>query len=199
MIVIVAGAILYRSGKLEQVTALWDAAGGVKTELVGTVSIAGRVEIWSRALYAVQDFPFTGCGLGTFREVVWVLYPLFTISPGHDIAHAHNMFLQTAVDLGLPGLLAYLALLGLAGVIGIRMARRSALERALGLGIVAGLVALHTYGLTDALAPGSKPGIVIWIALGLLAALSRVPDWHIQQTETQIPKKKPIVKIKTKF
>ncbi|MEA3308582.1 MAG: O-antigen ligase family protein [Chloroflexota bacterium] len=178
--VIAVGAILYWNGKLAQIAALWDAAGGVKTELIGTVTLSGRVEIWSRALYAVQDFPFTGCGLGTFREVIWSLYPLFTISPGHDIAHAHNIFLQTAVDVGLPGLLAYLALLSLAGVIGVRMARRSAGERALGLGIVAGLMALHIYGLTDALAPGSKPALVFWIALGLLAARGRSTDWRDQ-------------------
>ena len=40
------------------------------------------IEIWSRALYALQDFPFTGVGLGAFRRVVNVLYPLFLVPPG---------------------------------------------------------------------------------------------------------------------
>jgi O-antigen ligase len=45
------------------------------------------------------------------HRVVPVLYPLFTVPLDSDIAHAHNIFLQTALDLGIPGLVAYLALL----------------------------------------------------------------------------------------
>ncbi|MFN3763128.1 MAG: hypothetical protein ACK4WK_08015 [Anaerolineae bacterium] len=48
--------------------------------------------------------------------------------------------------------------------------------RALSLGLAAGLIALHTYGMTDALALGSKPAVVFWYALGLIAALGRVEE-----------------------
>lgn len=153
------------------IAALWESGAAVDTEVIGTLSLSGRVEIWSRALYAIQDFPFTGCGLGTFREVVWVLYPLFTITPNNDFAHAHNIFLQVAVDVGLPGLIAYLALLGLASVTAWQVARRVPRYRPLALGLLAGLLALHVYGLTDALAPGSKPALIFWWAVGLLTAL----------------------------
>ena len=60
--------------------------------MLGQLSLDSRVEIWSRALYALQDFPFTGVGLGTFRRVVNLLYPLFLVPPDVDIAHAHNIF-----------------------------------------------------------------------------------------------------------
>ena len=73
-------------------------------------TLEGRLEIWSRAIYGIQDFPFTGMGMNAFRKVVSALYPLFTISPEFDIAHAHNEFLQAALDLGIPGLAAFLAL-----------------------------------------------------------------------------------------
>ena len=82
--------------------------------MANSVGLQGRVELWSRALYAIQDFPLTGCGLGTFRQVVHLLYPPFFVEPGADLAHAHNFFLQVALDLGVPGLIAYLALLGTA-------------------------------------------------------------------------------------
>jgi putative inorganic carbon (HCO3(-)) transporter len=154
---------------------------GVETA-IGSVTIQGRLEIWSRALYAIQDFPFTGCGLGAFRQVVPILYPLFLTAPDRDIAHAHNIFLQTALDLGLPGLIAYMALLGAAGVTCWRCARQgSPLLRAVALGLAAGLVGLHVYGLADALALGSKPGVAFWFALGLIAALPRVADWEASQ------------------
>jgi putative inorganic carbon (HCO3(-)) transporter len=73
-------------------------------------SLEGRLEIWSRAIYGIQDFPFTGMGMNTFRKVVPVLYPLFRIGPDIDIGHAHNEFLQAALDLGIPGLIAFIAL-----------------------------------------------------------------------------------------
>lgn len=141
----------------------------------GTVTIQGRIEIWSRALYAIQDFPFTGCGLGTFRRVVQILYPLFLVGPERDIAHAHNVFLQVALDLGLPGLIAYLAILGIVGATCWRYARHGGpLVRSTALGLMAGMVGLHVYGLADALTLGSKPGVAFWFALGLSAALPRV-------------------------
>ena len=145
---------------------LWGDTAVIETEVTGSVSFSGRVEIWSRALYAIQDFPFTGCGLGTLRKVIPLLYPLFTVSLENDIAHAHNIFLQTAADVGLPGLIAYLALLGLVAVVAWKSAPRR------GLPLLAAFIALHLYGLTDAVALGSKPGIVFWTALGLLAALA---------------------------
>jgi hypothetical protein len=69
-----------------------------------------RLEIWPRAIYGIQDFPFTGMGMNTFRKVVLVLYPSFLIGPDTDIGHAHNEFLQAALDLGIPGLIAFIAL-----------------------------------------------------------------------------------------
>jgi putative inorganic carbon (HCO3(-)) transporter len=158
-------------------------------EVVGKISITGRVEIWSRALYTVQYFPFTGCGLGTFRRVVPNLYPLFLIPPDIDIAHAHNIFLQTALDLGLPGLIAYLALLGIAVATCWRCTRHGdRLVRATALGLPAGLVGLHVYGLADALALGSKPGLAFWFILGLIAALPRI-------TRQEIPEDAPASRI----
>lgn len=65
-------------------------------------TLVGRPELWSSALYGIQDFPFTGMGMNTFRQVVHVLYPLFSISPEMDIGHAHNEFLQAGLDLGIP-------------------------------------------------------------------------------------------------
>lgn len=175
------GGVLATLGS-QSIAALWPSDTGNSAEgVAGPISLSDRVEIWSRAVYAIQDFPFTGVGLGTFRRVVGLLYPLFTISPDIDIAHAHNIFLQVALDVGVPGLIAYLALLWVAGAVAWHVARRGPpLLQALAIGLLAALVSLHLYGLTDALALGSKPGLAFWMILGLLAALPRVMDTELQ-------------------
>ena len=155
-------------------TALWELWLNPPADTaVGTLRTLGvRRAIWPWAATAIADFPFTGVGLGAFRQVVFRLYPL-PPWPDYDLGHAHNIFLQTALDTGLPGLVAYLAVLFVAAAVGWRVARRDPGFRAVSLGLLAGLVALHVFGLADALVLGAKPAIVFWFALGLLAAMNK--------------------------
>ncbi len=144
-----------------------------ETTALGTLSTLGvRRELWPWAVTAISDFPFTGVGLGTFRVVVFRLYPV-PYWPGYDLGHAHNIFLQTALDIGLPGLVAYLALLMVAAAAGWRVARRDRGFRPVSLGLLAGLVGLHVFGLADALVLGAKPALVFWLALGILASMNK--------------------------
>lgn len=138
--------------------------------------ISDRVEIWSRAIYGIQDFSFTGMGLGTFRYVMPVLYPLFTVSPDVDLGHAHNEWLQAGVDLGVTGIIAFVALQGLSCVLAYRAFHRPlpAGGRWLMAGVLAGLVAHSLFGLTDAVALGAKPGIFFWLLLALTAVVWRL-------------------------
>lgn len=83
---------------------------GVSLGEPGTVGLDSRVEIWRRALYAVEDFPLYGTGMSTFDHVVRLLYPIYMMGSESPINHAHNHLLQAAVDLGIPGLIVYLGL-----------------------------------------------------------------------------------------
>ena len=161
-------------------------------------TLDGRLEIWSRAIYGIQDFPFTGMGMNTFRKVVPVLYPLFTISPEVDIAHAHNEFLQVALDLGIPGLITFLALyIGAFWMLAdIWRATRhpslntehwSQITRALALGLGGGLLAHLLYGLMDAVALGAKPGVLFWMLLGLIVGLHRQAQAHRAGVDSSVP------------
>jgi putative inorganic carbon (HCO3(-)) transporter len=146
---------------------------------VGSLDLAGREEIWSRALYAIQDFPFTGVGLNQFETVVNLLYPLFLVGPDVQFAHAHNMYLQMAVDFGLGGLVSYVAILCVAWLAAVRAYRALAnhLERLLVLGLAAGLLAFQLYGLSDAITLGAKPSFEWWLFLGLIMGLyARIPS-----------------------
>ncbi len=135
--------------------------------------VAGREEIWSRAVFAIQSAPLTGLGFNVFRQVISVFYPAFLIAPGTDIAHAHNHLLQAAVDLGIPGLIAYLALwLGAGAALTVARRRLSTPDlRAAADGMAAGLIAFFIFGLTDTISLGSKVGLFFWLALALVTSL----------------------------
>ncbi len=138
---------------------------------VGTFTTLNfRRQLWGAALEVLDDTPYTGTGLGAFRRVVPRLYPI-SASDSKDVAHAHNILLQVAVDTGLPGLIAYLTILITISIITVKIARRQNQDKLLILGLFASLIGLHLFGLTDALAPGAKPGLLFWIALGLVTAL----------------------------
>ena len=146
-----------------------------------------RVEIWSRALFMLQDFPFTGIGMGTFRQVANLLYPFFLAGPEAEIPHAHNIFLQVGVDLGLPGLIAWLALLILVCVCAWLVYRRGRRQgdgvlTGLGAGLLASQAALVIHGLTDAATWGTRPAIVVWAIWGLaMAAITAAePDASVE-------------------
>ena len=141
------------------------------------VPMAARLEIWQRALYGISDFPLTGMGLGTFRQVGPLLYPLFLLPPTYDIAHAHNFFLQSALDFGIPGLVALLALYLLASGQGISLWRAApfAGSRAWALGLLAALAGQAVYSLADAVAMGSKTNLLFWFLLALIFGLTARP------------------------
>lgn len=137
---------------------------------VGTLATLNyRKNLWPVALATVRDFPLTGSGLGAFENVAFRLYPM-PWTTDVDVTHAHNVFIQMAVDVGLPGLAVYLAILLIAAVVGWQIARRDETLRPVGLGLLAGLIALLVYGVADTQALGTKPGLIFWVSLGLLAA-----------------------------
>lgn len=139
-------------------------------------SIITRSDIWHQALHATRDFPLFGTGLGTFRFVAPVLYPLSDSKA--DLGHAHNLFLQAALDFGWLGGL-FFALIWIVLIITLaRWLKRplptntDQLARILGVGLLATLVAHGVYSLLDALAPGARPGFALWYLFGLIVALT---------------------------
>jgi putative inorganic carbon (HCO3(-)) transporter len=139
-------------------------------------SVEGRLEIWSRAISGIQDFPMTGMGMNTFRKVMPVLYPIFSNDPRIDVAHCHNHILQAALDLGIPGLVAYLALWLLTAYLLIYVFRhaKNPLHRLIASGLGAGLLAHFVFGIQDAIALGAKAGIFFWLTLALAVGVYRI-------------------------
>jgi putative inorganic carbon (HCO3(-)) transporter len=152
----------------------------------------GRVELWSRALCMIQDFPFTGIGAGTFDVVVDALYPLFLAGPDVEIPHAHNLLLQVGVDLGIPGLVGFVAIVLLALWSAVesagfyRRAGREALA-ALAWAGMASLVGMLVHGLVDAaIWVGGRSAFVPWAVIGAIVALGNRPEVDRQDSEGRL-------------
>lgn len=129
----------------------------------------GRALAWSLGLQAIREHPLTGVGLGAFKAIAPGMYPSATPI---EVANAHNTFLQVALDTGLPGLLAYLALLGAATkMTSDCVYPRKGRDGLLSLGLWSSLLAVHLFGMTDAIALGAKVGVFFWWNLALIASL----------------------------
>jgi putative inorganic carbon (hco3(-)) transporter len=135
-------------------------------------TMAFRVNVWRVALWMLADFPFTGVGMGTFNDVAALLYPFYeTQNPG-----VHNVYLQAGVDLGLPGLIAYLALVGLVVWMAGQAVRRlkdaeSAPLRSIAIGGLSGMIALLVHGLVDNTVWNTRAAFLPWLMMGMLTAL----------------------------
>ncbi|MGZ9222581.1 MAG: O-antigen ligase family protein [Anaerolineales bacterium] len=131
-----------------------------------------RMEIWSRALFMLHDFPFTGVGMGSFQDVMNMLYPLRPTPV--EIGHAHQIFLQVAVDLGIPGLIGWgsclLATFACAWDL-FRKGRHldSWWMRTIGACVLAGMTAVVVHGLTDAVTWGTRASVIVWGIWGVCA------------------------------
>ena len=148
----------------------------------GVVTVRSfRLMVWEAGQLALGDFFFTGMGLGTFRALVHLLYPLPGIPADYDLAHAHNFFLQAGLDFGVPGLVAILALYVAAIAQVVRLAfwpgQRAiwpqmpfVTPRVLAIGWMGCLVGQTVYSLFDAVTFGSKPNFVWWWWLALIFA-----------------------------
>lgn len=132
----------------------------------------GRLNIWYNSALAISDFALTGIGIGTFTLVLPLLYPLNVNI--NEYPHAHNLFLQIGLDLGLPGLIAYIALLINLFVMLISTLRNPhtlPLHRTLAIGATGSLVGMLVHGLLDAVTWGTKLAFVPWILFALITQL----------------------------
>ena len=132
-----------------------------------------RFEVWTAALLAVQDFSFTGVGLGAFQEVAMLLYPL-NIPPSYYFGHAHNFWLQGAIDFGIPGLITILAIYLTAIMQAARLWREPLAPPGLVAGLAGSLIAQSIFSLTDAIPLGSTANLFFWMLFGLILAMGNL-------------------------
>jgi putative inorganic carbon (HCO3(-)) transporter len=123
-----------------------------------------RQQAWSVGMRVINEYPLTGIGMNHVRMEPGI---------GYKRAHAHNHLIHTAAELGIPGLMAYLAIL--AGMLfmcwNVWWQSWDFWMRAMVLGLGAGQLAHFIWGMGDTITLGGKPGVFFWISLGLIAGI----------------------------
>ncbi len=139
------------------------------------IAITLRLDILGRSLAMIKEMPYTGIGLNNFALVQSQFFPGFQL--GWE-PHAHNLYLQTALDMGLFGLLALIWLLVCWFIQVSRRLKETGqpLERAILIGLIASVSSYLFCGLFDALVIGSKSGTGVWLLLGLGLSSSLKPE-----------------------
>lgn len=109
---------------------------------------SSRAELFTRSLYLVSDFPFTGGGLGAFPA----LYSHYILGiPFYNVPNSHNLFLDVAIEQGFVGGISFLMIY----LISIWSAARSIADpavsptRPLSLLVFAALIIAFLHGLVD--------------------------------------------------
>ena len=128
---------------------------------MSSLSASNRLAYWTSALAELANSPWLGIGINQFHAV--------DASPPSPAAHAHNIFIQVALDLGVIGLLLYGALLAVLLMRADRLARDySGVAAQIGSAAGLVLVGVHAFGLGDAVVLGARIGLFQWLAAGLI-------------------------------
>lgn len=127
-------------------------------------SALSRPPIWKSGLEAAREHPIFGLGLDQLRTTPPLKY---------EDAHAHNQFIHLAAEMGIPALVAYLAILVGAGWMTIEVVRSKMPEWMILVmrGLAWGQIGFAIFGIADAIPLGSKPGLFFWISLALMTSL----------------------------
>ena len=131
-------------------------------------SLAQRPVIWGAALGIIRDYPLTGVGLNQFRSrQVRAKYPVpdFAMSV---VPHAHNELLQVGTDVGIPGMILYVAWhIALAWMVWRAWRQGDPFVKAIAASAAAGLIAHAVFGLGDAITMYDRFAFAYWLFVGM--------------------------------
>jgi len=122
-----------------------------------------RLALWESTVAMIIDNPLLGIGWGAY----WLVYPeydFFLQDAQTKIFHAHNMYLNIAAEIGIPGLLVFLAvMIGHIRKAFIAIQSPNRWVAGLMLGIVTAMVGLAVNGFTDYILFNIQLSMLFWL------------------------------------
>lgn len=145
--------------------------GKIGTATAGTLQ--ERVTMWSQAVELIRAHPLTGIGMGAYPYVAPYAPPFSRTEPGMIFPHAHNVFLQVALDTGLIGLAGYAGVMGLAFFSAWR-ARAFGPTSPLPTAILISLAGIVLHSVGESVFWNLKAQWLLWFLYGIAFALERL-------------------------
>ncbi|QJW48656.1 polymerase [bacterium BFN5] len=131
-----------------------------------------RIALWESTVAMIVDKPLLGIGWGAY----WLVYPqydFFIQDTSTTIFHAHNMYLNIAAEIGIPGLIVFLTIM----VGHIRTALSVVHEVTdrwvvgLLLGLVAALFGIAVNGFTDFILFNIQLSMLFWLFNAMIVVI----------------------------
>lgn len=171
---VVLGVFLVVGG--DRITTRYLSIAQPSTYLAGTLS--GRRELWQGAVAMVRQRPFLGYGFGSpvFSHVARAFAAHTGDFRAASNSHAHNLFLETTVEMGLFGLAALCVLGGSVAWVLMKRCRSCTSpadepSRELALLLLALYTVVMVISLTDYLLVGDGLGVLLWTLFACAGAL----------------------------
>lgn len=135
-------------------------------------STSYRVSIWRGVLNMLEDFSLSGIGIG--NGPFSMVYPVYSLSGCETAQHSHNLYLQITAELGIMGLIIFLALLFIFLQSSLEFhgnEKRS--EKLYSTAILCGILSVLAQGMTDYIWYNYRVFLMFWMLIGLGAAIRK--------------------------
>jgi tetratricopeptide (TPR) repeat protein len=149
---------------------LWSAQDSLKQILQTITSGGSRITLLQQSYLLLDDFPIIGAGLQTFSG----LYSrLILLLPVEFFRYAHNLYIDLALEQGIPGLLAFLFFLSGTLVISIKSLVKPIDFKVQPFAIASfvGIVAMMFHGIFDDPIYGQAGTPLLFMAPGIAMAI----------------------------
>jgi len=131
-----------------------------------------RIALWESTIAMIMDKPLLGIGWGAY----WLVYPeydFFLQNGNVKIFHAHNMYLNIAAEIGIPGLIAFLGIMYGHIRLALNVLRGTLESWSAGvlLGILAAMGGIIVNGLTDYVMFNIQLSMLYWLLNALVIVI----------------------------
>ncbi len=142
-----------------------------------------RVYIWRGSVNLAADYALTGIGVG--EEAFASIYPYYSFAGIETAPHAHNLFLQLFIEVGIFGFIAFMAVLICLLQNGFSLAKCGDDKevRLIGCGALCGVIAALMQGMTDYIWYNYRVFFIFWIVIGIVSASRRI-DFAYRKKKT---------------
>jgi O-antigen ligase len=145
----------------------WGIGGRSLTDALNSSSL--RLDIWQLALPLIRQSPWVGLGFGGFQNH----YQPYSIPDEASLSHAHNLWLNLAVDVGVPLMILFTARVGWTCFRAVRAMQSSpapVTTQAVLVGYGLGFLACTLFSVFDIAFFDARVNLLGWIMLAVLHA-----------------------------